>query len=171
MCDRARHQVARVSRLALLFAAVSACGSSVSAQSADPDERLLLGTWQLDPAQSRYFPGPAPRSETRVYTEVGGEIHGVITRTYPDGRAETIEYTANAGREQAVTGTPAYDAITLTKAGNRTWVSTLSHAGMVFGTARRVISEDGRTMTITFERKTTGETVRNVAVYRRQAGP
>jgi len=47
----------------------------------------------------------------------------------------------------------------------------LSHAGMVYGTARRVISPDGNTMTITFERKTSEDTIRNVAVYNRVPTP
>ena len=74
---------------------------------------------------------------------------------------------ADYDREQTVTGTPAYDAITLKQIDDHTSVSTLSHAGMVFGTAQRVISPDGNTMTITFERKTSEDTVRNVAVYQR----
>ena len=92
-----------------------------------------------------------------------------------DGAGAVADYTAgtkshqwaNYDREQTVTGTPAYDAIKLKKIDDYTSESTLSHAGMVFGTARRVISLDGSTMTITFERKTPADTVRNVAVYRR----
>ena len=91
----------------------------------------------------------------------------MINRVYADRRAEIIEYRANYDREQTVTGTPAYDAIKLKKIDDYTSVSTLSHAGMVFGTARRAISPDGDTMTITFERKTSDDTIRNVAVYRR----
>jgi hypothetical protein len=38
---------------------------------------------------------------------------------------------------------------------------------MVYGTARRAISPDLNTLTITFQRKTSDDTIRNVAVYRR----
>jgi len=55
----------------------------------------------------------------------------------------------------------------LKKIDDYTSESTLSHAGVVFGTARRVISRDGNTLTITFERKTAEDTIRNVAVYNR----
>ena len=42
----------------------------------------------------------------------------------------------------------------------------LSHAGRVFGTARRVIADDGKSMTITFRRDSeTGVSVLNVAYY------
>ncbi|MEP7310178.1 MAG: hypothetical protein ABJA98_32125 [Acidobacteriota bacterium] len=136
-------------------------------QPGGPGEKVLLGTWRLDLAKSKYFPGPAPRGETRIYTADRDGVRGVIKRIHADGHTEIIEYRANYDREQAVTGTPAYDAITLKRIDDHTSESVLSHAGMVYGTARRVISPDGNTMTIAFERKTTGETVRNVAVYRR----
>ena len=132
-------------------------------------EKILLGTWQLDLAKSKYFPGPAPLSETRIYTADAEGVKGVINRVHADRHAEIIEWRANYDREQAVTGTPAYDAITLKRVDDYTSVSTLSHAGVVFGTARRSISPDGNTMTITFDRKTTEDTVRNVAVYHRVA--
>jgi hypothetical protein len=136
-------------------------------QSGGPGEKVLLGTWRLDLAKSTYFPGPAPRTETRVYTADKDGVKGVINRVYADGHTEIIEYRANYDHEQAVTGTPAYDAITLKKIDDYTSESILSHAGMVYGTARRVILPDGNTMTIAFERKTRDDTIRNVAVYHR----
>jgi hypothetical protein len=139
----------------------------LTGQAGGPGERVLLGTWRLDLAKSRYFPGPAPRGETRIYTADKDGVLGAINRIYADGRTEIIEYRANYDREQAVTGTPAYDAITLKKVDDYTSESILSHAGMVYGTARRVISPDGNTMTIAFERKTRDDTIRNVAVYHR----
>jgi hypothetical protein len=162
---------ARVSRRllpALLGAVlVVAAHTVVTGQAAPAGERVLLGTWKLDLAKSKYFPGPAPLGETRTYTADDQGVKGVITRVYADRHTETIEWRANYDHEQAVTGTPAYDAITMQKVDDNTSVSTLSHAGVVYGTARRVISPDGSTLTITFERKTADDTIRNVAVYRR----
>ena len=63
----------------------SACGSSIS-------------------TKSRYFPGPAPTSETRTYTRDGDSVVGVIRRTFKDGRSDRIEYTANFDREYPVIG-------------------------------------------------------------------
>jgi hypothetical protein len=153
---------------ALLVVAMAA-GSPrfLSGQSSSPGEKILLGTWRLDLTRSKYFPGPAPLSETRIYTADKDGVQGVINRVYADRHTEIIEYRANYDHEQTVTGTPAYDAITLKKLDDFTSVSTLSHAGVVYGTARRAISPDGNTMTITFERKTAEDTIRNVAVYQR----
>jgi hypothetical protein len=162
---------ARPSRLVLpaLFLLSVAAGVHpvLLGQSPGPGERVLLGTWRLDLSKSSYFPGPAPRSETRIYTADKDGVQGAINRVYADGHTEIIEYRANYDREQAVTGTPAYDAITLKKIDDYTSESVLSHAGMVYGTARRMISPDGNTMTIAFERKTREDTIRNTAVYRR----
>src|ERR1700682_4629249 len=77
-------------------------------QSPAPGEKVLLGTWRLDLAKSKYFPGPAPLSETRVYTADKDGVLGVIHRVHADGHAESIEYRANYDHEQTVTGTPAY---------------------------------------------------------------
>jgi hypothetical protein len=154
-------------RLLLSFLVGFAASPRLTAQ--PQGEQVLLGTWQLDVTKSTYFPGPAPRSETRTYTADSQGVHGVIKRVHVDGRVETIEYRADYDREQIVTGTPAYDAITLKKIDDLTAESTLSHAGMVYGTARRAISPDGNTLTITFQRKTSDDTIRNMAIYRRVA--
>jgi hypothetical protein len=150
---------------ALLFLAAPA---HLASQSPTATETALIGTWQLDLAKSKYFPGPAPRSETRIYTATPEGVHGVIRRLHADGHLETIEYLANYDNEMAVTGTPTYDAIKLRKVDEFTSESVLSHAGMVFGTAKRVLSRDGKTMTIEFTRRTNEDTVSNTALYHKQ---
>lgn len=129
-------------------------------------EDLLVGTWVLDVPASRYHPGPPLRAETRVYTREPEGVKGVIKRTYADGREETIEYMANADREYMVTGTPAYDSVLLRQINAHTSEARLSHGGTVFGVAVRVISHDGKSMTITFRRPDADAL--NIAVYRKQ---
>ena len=138
-----------------------------AAQASAPDEHSqLLGVWSLNLARSTYSPGPAPKSETRTYVREGKDVQGTIDRTFADGRREHIEYTANFDREYPVTGTEAYDHVILKRIDPRTAEAVLSHAGRVFGVARRVISNDGKSMTITFTREAvTGPGVRNVAFY------
>ena len=131
----------------------------------DPEE-LLLGTWVLDVNASRYLPGPKPRAETRVYTKSADGINGVVKRTQADGKVQTIEYLANTDREQMVTGTPEYDAVKLRQIDPFTSEAQLTHGGATFGVATRVISHDGKSMTITFRRPDAD--VLNVAVYRKK---
>jgi len=158
-----------------LVIALVAVGTSpvLTAQSTslkEPDQ--LVGAWRLDAAKSRYRPGPAPVSEIRTYVRDGDNILGVILRTFPGGRRERIEYTANYDREYPVTGTEDYDHVVLKRIDRYTSEAVLSHAGRVFGTARRVIAADGKSMTITFRRDSeTGVSVLNFAYYDRLAVP
>ena len=135
---------------------------------ADPPPQLI-GTWRLNIAKSKYTPGPAPRSETRVYRRQADGVHGVVTRMQADGRTEKFEYTASFGKDLMVTGIPDYDTVTLRKIDELTSDAVLSHAGNVYGTARRAIAADGKTMTITFDRKSDELRVHNVAVYEKIA--
>ena len=136
-------------------------------QGTNAGQARLLGTWRLDLAKSKYSPGPPLRSETRVYTTDGTGVKGVIDRVYGDGRREVIEYRAEVDIDVPVSGSKAYDAIRFKRIDEFTTEGVLSHAGRVFGASRRVISEDGETMTITFRRQEPGDMVDNFAVYRR----
>jgi hypothetical protein len=161
--------------LRLLVVSLVAVGTSPvltaqSPSSQEPDQ--LVGAWQLVVAKSKYRPGPAPSSETRTYVRKGEDVLGVIQRAFPDGRRVRIEYTANYDREYPVTGTEDYDHVVLKRIDRYTSEAVLSHAGRVFGTARRVIAADGKSMTITFRRDSeTGVSVLNVAYYDKLPDP
>jgi hypothetical protein len=150
-----------------LLAIVSAGTLPAFAQSKPADEYVqLVGIWRLDVSKSTYSPGPPPTSETRTYVRDGTNILGTIERAFRDGRRERIEYTANFDREYPVLGTDAYDHVILKRIDRFTAEAVLSHAGRVFGTSRRVIAEDGKSMTIRFTTDgTAGTTVRNMAFY------
>ena len=161
--------------LPFLVVSLVAVGTNLvlTAQSTSPKEPYqLVGAWRLDVAKSRYRPGPAPTSETRTYVRMGENVVGVIQREFAGGRRERIEYTANYDREYPVTGTEDYDMVVLKRIDRSTSEAVLSHAGRVFGTARRVIAPDGKSMTITFRRDSeTGVSVLNFAYYDRLPDP
>ena len=162
---------ARLLAQSLLVAAMASFFSAdgrLRAQPVASEQNLLLGSWQLDLVKSRYTPGPPPRSEVRTYVRDKDGVKGTIDRRREDGREEVIEYRADFDHEYPVMGTPAYDTIRLKRIDPRTAEAVLSHAGRVFGTARRQISEDGRTLTITFRQEDQGILESNVAVYRKQ---
>lgn len=131
---------------------------------ATAEDNPLLGQWNLVVAESHYNPGPPPRSQRRIY-----EAHprGVKTTVYTvsaEGESTTVEYTANYdSTEYRVTGSAATDGIALKKIDAYTAAATLTHAGRIVGTARRVVSRDGKTMTITFS--DARGVVHNKAVY------
>lgn len=131
-----------------------------------PPRELLIGVWVLDVAKSTYAPGPGPVSETRTYARGPNGVEGAIQRRFRDGRSERIEYIAEYDREYPVTGTEAYDHILLKRIDERTAEAVLSHAGRAYGTARRVVSRDGKTMTITFRRDAgASAAVTNLSLY------
>ena len=135
---------------------------------AEHQQQLLLGTWNLNLARSRYTPGPPPKTESRSYVVDADGLKGIIRRTYADGRSETIEYLANYDRVYPVTGAIGYDAILLKRVDDRTAEATLTHAGKTFGYARRVVSADGKTMTISFRSQSDQSTVDYVAVFEKE---
>ena|SRR5688572_16347361 len=147
-----------------IFLIAAAVPDSI-AQSVAGDQNPLLGTWRLDLSKSKYSPGPPPRGETRLYARDEQGMRGQIDRVYADGRREVIDYRADADHDSPVSGTKAYDAVRFKRVDARTTEAVLSHAGRVWGTARRVLSEDGETLTITFRRIDPGDMVNNVAVY------
>jgi hypothetical protein len=64
---------------------------------------LLDGTWDLDIAASKYDPGPARKSDTRIYKVDGNTIHFTGTVVFADGKSINIEYTgAYDGRWRAI---------------------------------------------------------------------
>jgi hypothetical protein len=161
---RARLLVVTFAAVAALLVTSGALGAFQLRSTAEPPPQLI-GSWRLNVAKSKYSPGPPLRSETRVYSKGAEGVKGVVSRVYGDGRAERFEYTANFGKDMMVTGIEEYDSVTLRKIDDLTSDAVLSHAGTVYGVARRVIAADGKTMTITFDRKSSETPVHNVAFY------
>lgn len=138
--------------------------------SAPADENLIIGTWTLNVAKSKYRPGPGPKSQTRTYEAHPNGVKATIQTVDADGHSSTVEYVAKHDSiEYPITGSAEADAIALKKVDAYMAEASLTHAGKVIGTARRIISKDGKTMTITF-RDARG-VVSNVAVYEKQGKP
>ena len=144
---------------------------SLLAQSAPkPETDRLIGKWVLDPSKSTYRPGPGPTADIRTYARGPNGLVGTIRRRFADGRSQEIEYIAEYDREYPVTGTDEYDNILLKRVDEYTAEAVLTHADRVYGTARRRISPDGKTMTITFNRNLggSGVPITNVSVYQKE---
>jgi len=127
----------------------------------------LIGKWVLDPLKSTYTPGPGPTSDIRTYARGPNGLVATIQRRFANGRSQEIEFIAEYDREYPVTGTEEYDHLLLKRVDAYTAEAVLSHAGKVYGTARRSVTADGKTMTITFNRNLGGSLVNNVSVYQK----
>jgi hypothetical protein len=126
-----------------------------------------IGTWTLNLEKSKFRPGPAPKEQTRIYTAQGEGIKVTVKTLAADGHSTTVLISANYdGKDYPVTGSSDYDAIALKRIDDQIAEATLMHAGKIVATSRREISEDGRTMTITY--KTSDGQQDNKAVYDKQ---
>lgn len=162
MCARSIRQLIHIALTATL--ACPATAVPFAWQAAGSENDPLLGRWTLVTSKSRYTPGPPPQSQTRVYEAQQKGIRTTITTVSADGETTTVEYAANYDSvEYHVTGSAATDGIALKRVDPYTAEASLTHAGRITGTARRVIAADGQTMTITF-RDVRG-VVHNVAFY------
>jgi len=120
---------------------------AAGALAAPPDP--ATGTWKLNVAESKYSPGPAPRSQTRTYKETNGAVALTFTQVSASGRetsgASTFRYD---GKDYAISGSSFYDTIAVRRIDERTVESMQKKAGMMIGTTTRTVSSDGKRMTM-----------------------
>ena len=154
--------------VSLLLSVVLVTPSLLAQSTASSDSDRLIGKWVLDPTKSTYTPGPGPTSDIRTYARGPNGLVATIQRRFADGRSQQIEYIAEYDRVYPVTGTEEYDHLVLKRVDAYTAEAVLSHADKVYGIARRHVTADGKTMTITFNRNLSGSVVNNVSVYQKE---
>ena len=139
----------------------------LSAQMNDP----RIGTWKLNVAKSTYSPGPAPQS-LMVKIEAAGQGEKVTADfVNADGTRTTTLYTANFdGKDAPLTGSLAgVDMVSLKRIDAQTTERTDKKGDKVVQVLARVVSPDGKTMTVTTKgTNAQGQAVNNVAVYDKQ---
>jgi hypothetical protein len=125
---------------------------------------LFVGTWQLDPMQNKYEFGDPPQQGQ--YIIVPHEAGYLVTMkwTNPAGKALEMQYEATPDN------TPGVDSMSMTRIDEKTLDSAAMAGGQVIAYGRRVLSQDGQTMTITQSGKTPdGREFSNLSVYVRQS--
>ena len=159
-------KIRQVSLSALVATALVAAVSGVSvAESGDP----LHGTWKLNVAKSKFNPGPAPKATTLKYEAAGEGLKVIVDAESDKGKAHW-QYTANYdGKDYPVTGSPDSDSVSLKRIDRVTTEATLKKGGKAMTTNTRVVSADGKTLTITVKgTNAEGQAVNNVQVYEKQ---
>ncbi|HET8549289.1 MAG TPA: hypothetical protein VFL57_14845 [Bryobacteraceae bacterium] len=108
-----------------------------------------IGTWKLNTAKSKYTGMPMPKELTATYTPEGSgwryEGKGTLATGEPINASFT--YTKD-GEEIRATGFPMWDAMILQNASAAKATGTLKRAGKTVGSVTRLVSADGKTMTI-----------------------
>jgi hypothetical protein len=136
------------------------------AQVTDP----VVGTWELNLTKSTFSPGPAPKSETRIYTASGSDLKLAVKGVDGNGKPTSIQASYSLdGREHPITGSSDADSQSITRVDARTTEGTLKKGGKVVQTVRRTITQDGKTMTIAFKGVDgQGRTINNVMVFEKR---
>ena len=140
--------------------------ASVSAQAIDP----RTGTWKLNVAKSTYSPGRPPQSGMPKI-EASAQAEKVTAEEVNlAGTLTTTEYTANFdGKDYPLTGVQYADTVSLKRIDARTTERTDKNGGQAVLFFTRIVSQDGKTMTVTVTgTNAQGQTVNNVAVWERQ---
>jgi hypothetical protein len=148
-------------RTALVFCAFAALVSGAE---------HLTGSWKLNSAKSKYVEMPAPKEQTVTYTTQGSGWKYDAKGTSADGQPihATFVYVKD-GADAVMTGFPYADAIVLQNGNADTSTATFKRQGKPVGNAKRVISPDGKTMTITGQvTQADGKPGTYTAVYDRQ---
>ena len=135
-------------------------------QAADmPDS--VIGTWTLDLAKSRFTPGPAPVSQTRVYAQTSDGIMLTINGVAADGTAMSQQSTFRYdGKAYPFSGSMDFDTLSLQRVNDSTVKSQMMRAGKAVGDTTRSVSKDGKVLTLDSKgTDTKGKNYSSVAVY------
>jgi len=128
------------------------------------------GTWKMNPAKSKYSPGPAAKS---VNLKMESDENGIkidAEGTDGDGNPTHVQYDAKFdGKDYPVTGLPYAETVSVKRIDTNTIQSTLKKAGQVVMTVTSTVSNYGKMRTSTFKGKDAqGRDVNNVVVYDKQ---
>jgi hypothetical protein len=148
---------------ALVF--VLASGTLLLAQS-----NLFVGTWKFNVANSKYDPDAPPQSQTRKWDASGiNTVEGIAATGKPMSYSYPIK---GDGKEYPITGVVpnAGDKISSKRIDANTFEANFTKAGKHVETATFVVSQDGKTLTITAKGilPTTGGPFTHVLVYDKQ---
>ena len=149
--------------LGLILATAAIAIASLSAHASDP----VAGTWELNLEKSKYSPGPPPKSQTRTFVVTDQQVKMISKSIDAKGNEIVHQYSAmRDGKDYPFEGWAIADTISITPVDTFTETFRQKKAGEVVVTGTRVISKDGKTMTISLKFTTpTGQQVDNVMVF------
>jgi hypothetical protein len=131
----------------------------------------LVGTWKLNVAKSTFTAGTAPKSSTFTIEEAGPGIKATVDSAAADGTVAHWGFTANFdGKDNPITGNCPYgDSVASTRIDANTTQNIYKKGGTVTVTQKHVVSNDGKTDTITNTgRDAKGTIVSSERVYDKQ---
>ena len=125
----------------ILFASVFFAGPAFAA---DP----IVGMWKLNVAKSKFSEGGALTAGTRVYAEADGLYTLDQKLTRADGKELSDRTQYRDGKEVKQAAGRFVDTTLAKKGDANTWDFDLKKDGKVVGHVHRVLSADGKTLTV-----------------------
>lgn len=129
----------RFAAIALLAIAGS---SSLRAQSSP-----LVGTWKLNSANSKFDPGPGPKSLTRTVEAQGDGVKYTFEGISADGKPVAYGFSIQFdGKDNPISGSipSGADTISAKRTDSHHFVATLKKGGKPIGTSKVSVSKDGK---------------------------
>lgn len=122
---------------------------------ADP----IVGSWKLNVAKSKFSSGQELKAESRVYSEADGVYTLDEKETVADGKETSyrVQYSDGKDMKQSMSGLilastgivwRLWDTTQAKKVDANTWDFDLKKDGKVIGHVHRVVSADGKTLTV-----------------------
>jgi len=134
-------------RVSVLFSSLIALVLMAGIGQAQVDPQL--GVWTLDVDRSSFSPGPAPRSQTAIYTQIGRGVRVVGQGMSGAGKAINTEFSYSFdGREHPARGFADWNSVKARQVNARTIEYTRYLKGEEVQVATRTISADGKTATV-----------------------
>jgi len=154
----------------LLLVSLAACGAVAFSSSVALAGDNWLGTWKLNVAKSEYSPGPTPKSLTLKFERTEGGVKLTSDGVDAGGKATHAEYVSKFdGMDVQWAGNPDADTASAKKIDDNSYENVWKKGGKTTITAKAVVSEDGKTLTVNLNgTNAKGQTVNNAAVYDRQ---
>jgi len=148
-------------------AAILLLATAMASDFTDP----FVGKWVLNPSLSKFPGGTCPKRMVIRMESAGQGIHYRSDAIYANGATAHSEYTADYnGKPSLVMGNHGMLLpVSLQRSNPRLVLASYTKGFEVVATSRRVVSKDGRRMTIlTMSKDRTGAQVRTVGVYEKQ---
>lgn len=111
----------------------------------------VVGTWKLNATKSKFIHGPVLKSGTRIYKESRDGMMSVTVKSLSaDGKETTLMRAFKQdGKDYPVTDSSGVDSISEVRINSHTAAYKEKKAGKTTLTGRRVLSKDGKMLTVT----------------------
>ena len=134
-------------------------------------QESLFGTWKMNAANSKYSPGPVPKSNIAQWEPFEGGVRLIVDVEPVSGETQHYESSGKFdGKDNPVAGNnPDADTMAFSKIDARTYRVVNKKGGKTTLTAHIVVAADGKTrVTTQTGTNAQGEAVKNTTFYERQ---